>query len=162
MFPDILSLKSASSPFLLFSLSGIIIVHILDLIIVLSWSFMYYQHFYFPVLYSKYFFPDSWVQDINELTHSYIILVILFLVSKYPMKFSILSFISLKIIGVISNMYLITPIFEAPVFPYCALFLLYFIHALLSLCAPGYLLVLLSWHWFAQELVEIIEGMEWC
>ena len=83
-------------------LSWILIMYILDLITVPSLPidiFHVLPNFYFFILSARYFFPDisflSWVQDINKSIHSYInsCEIILFLVSKYLLKFSLLAYL---------------------------------------------------------------------
>ena len=83
-------------------LSWILIMYILDLITVPSLPIdisHVLPNFYFFILSARYFFPDisffSWVQDINKSIHSYInsCEIILFLVSKYLLKFSLLAYL---------------------------------------------------------------------
>ena len=83
-------------------LSWILIMYILDLITVPSLPIdvsHVLPNFYFFILSARYFFPDisffSWVQDINKSIYSYINSCesILFLVSKYLLKFSLLAYL---------------------------------------------------------------------
>lgn len=99
MFLAIISSNSAPSPFSPFLDSNYVYLRPYHCALLAYWHFSCITKFYFFILSARYFFPDisflSWVQDINKSIHSYInsCEIILFLVSKYLLKFSLLAYL---------------------------------------------------------------------